>query len=534
MTAEMTRPSPPDADGRFTDWRQCGIGATATVYRVRDQQLGCDVAIKILNPMRLSDPELLPSMLEGMRNEVRISRSLRHRYICPVHEIYDGPFGTGVIMDFISGGDLRAWMDRNHGRLSATADQRLGLLRKLAVALSVAHAGVMGRGIAHRDLKPANIILVDGDINAPMIMDFGCSAFIEGGNGMFGCTPKYMAPEQLDALLSGNTEVDSRADLFAFGVIAYELLTDLVPPTSLQDVERTRVAPNISLADVTPPSRFSPRLPAALDHLILCLMEAKPDDRVQSAEQVREILNRITLTDPSDLSAEGRPETVEIPACRFVLGSKPSRSKNRDELPGRTIQLSGFAIDATPVTNDGYRKFVEQTGYPAPPLIDDPMFGRPDHPVVAVTHGEAEAYARWAGGFLPSEAQWECAAKAGTSGDFPWGNDAVTPLRANIDGLGRTTMPVRAFIAGRNALGLWDMCGNVWEWCADIYDEAFYKSLAPGALDPTRRGTTGDRVLRGGGFQSFASQGRCAFRGSAPPDARRDEIGFRVAYRGAE
>ena len=129
-------------------------------------------------------------------------------------------------MTFIPGGDLRHWMDRHRGALSATADQRLALLRKLAEALCVAHAGVMGRGIVHRDLKPANVILVNDDIGAPMIMDFGCSAFIEGDDGMSGCTPKYMAPEQLEAFLTGNIVIDHRADLFAFGIIAYELLTD--------------------------------------------------------------------------------------------------------------------------------------------------------------------------------------------------------------------------------------------------------------------------------------------------------------------
>ena len=301
------------------------------------------------------------------------------------------------------------------------------------------------------------------------------------------------------------------------------------------DVERTRALPAVSLADVPPPSRFSPRLPASLDHLILCLMETDRDRRVQSAAQVCDVLESISLIDPRDIvDTTSRPETVEVPSRRFLLGSRPSRSKNRNELPGRTIALSPYAIDATPVTNARYQRFLLETGYPAPPLIDDPVFGRPEHPVVAVTHDQAGAFARWAGGFLPTEAQWECAAKAGGDSEFPWGNEAATHLRANIDACARATTPVRAFVSGRNRLGLWDMCGNVWEWCADIYEETFYKSLKPGAQDPVNQGGPGERVLRGGSFQSFASQGRCAFRRSAPAEEQRDEIGFRDAYPGAE
>ena len=520
-------------EDRFVDWRPVAKGGTATVYRVRDTELRCDVAIKILDPNALERVASAEALIESLRNEVKISRRIRHRYICPVHEIHHDSRGLGVIMDFISGVTLRAWMDARKGQLAETAEQRLELLRKLADALAVAHDGVSrDGGIVHRDLKPENIMLVDGDIGAPVIMDFGCSAFSEQAVDMPGFTPKYMAPEQFVAWTGGHDGVDARADLFAFGIIAYELLTDLVPPTSLKDALPAGAPPTVSVRDVVPPSRICRRLPSGLDAAIGLLMEPDPERRVQSASRLLEVLNAVELIPADDLVSETMVETVLVPGGRFRLGSKPYRTTNRNEWPGPIVEISSFRIDATPVTNAAFRRFLADTGGAAPSLIDAPVFGHDDHPVVAVTHGRAMEFARWAGGFLPSEAQWERAAKGAGDSAYPWGEAFEGPHRANIDTVDGTqaTTPVHAFPLGRNSLGLWDMCGNVWEWCADIHDPDFYATLGPETLDPRRDGQTGERVLRGGGFQSFKSQGRCAFRSSAPADAQRAEIGFRVAY----
>ena len=529
MTIGSSGGALPPGEDRFVDWCPLARGGTATVYKVRDTELLCDVAIKILDRSGL---ERVASV-ETLRNEVMISRRVRHRYICPVHEIYHGPRGVGVIMDFISGETLRVWMDARVGRLAETAEQRLGLLRKLAEALVVAHAGVSeGGGIVHRDLKPGNIMLVNRDIASPMIMDFGYSAFSEQAVGTPGFTPKYMAPEQFPAGRGDPDEVDARADLFAFGIIAYELLTDLVPPTSLEDALRVGAPPDVRPGDVTPPSRICRRLPAGLDAAVRLLMEADPERRIQSAGRLLEILNAVELIPAHDLVRETPVETVLIPAGRFRLGSKPNRSANRNEWPGRMVEMSSFRIEATPVTNAAYRQFLADTGSVPPSLIKDPVFGRDDHPVVAVSHAQAAEFARWAGGFLPSEAQWERAAKGDGDNTYPWGAAIDGPDRANIDnvdGIAATT-PVHAFPLGCTPWGLWDMCGNVWEWCADSHDPDFYGTLGPDAFDPRREGREGDRVLRGGGFQSFGSQGRCAFRFSAPATAERAEIGFRVAY----
>lgn len=513
---------------RFVDWRLIAKGGTASVYRVRDTTLRCDVAIKLLNPKAVDSESALALLRESLFEEVRISRSLPHPYICRVHDPYDGADGqVGVVMSYISGMTLRAWMDARKGRLADTIEERLGLLRKLAEALIVAH-----RGIVHRDLKPENIMLDNGDIASPVILDFGCSAFAEQAVGLAGMTAKYMAPEQYQSWRDGVDDVDARADLFAFGVIAYELLTDRVPEVSLEHVFEANAPARMTPEEIPPPSQICKRVPVALDKTIKLLLQDDRDQRIQTADQLLEALNVVQPIPVDALVSDIEVEKILVPAGRFRLGSRPDPKTKKDEWPGIMVRMLAFRIDATPVTNFAFREFLDDVGGVRPGLIDHPVYGHDVHPVVGVTHARAQEFARWAGGFLPSEAQWEYAAKVDGGHAYPWGAEFDGPHRANINRLANeaTTSPVYAHPLGRTPSGLWDMCGNVWEWCADIYGATFYGTLDREALDPRNDGESGDRVLRGGAYQSVKSQGRSAFRYFAPPDTERAEIGFRVAY----
>jgi serine/threonine protein kinase len=192
-------------EDRYLDWQLIGKGGTANVYRVADSQLdGRSVAIKLLNDKYRNNATLL----RGLRDEVLISRDLRHPNICPIHDIYEGSRGVGIVMDFIQGQDLRAWMDDNQNQLLNTIQNRLTVLCKIAEALIVAHTRII-----HRDLKPANIYLLKGDITQPLIMDFGISIQGSGdssaASGAAG-TLKYASPEQF---LTPET-VDRRSDIF--------------------------------------------------------------------------------------------------------------------------------------------------------------------------------------------------------------------------------------------------------------------------------------------------------------------------------
>jgi formylglycine-generating enzyme required for sulfatase activity len=245
-------------------------------------------------------------------------------------------------------------------------------------------------------------------------------------------------------------------------------------------------------------------------------------------------------------------DIVLIPAGEFQMGSD---SGDADERPVHTVFLDAFYIDKFEVTNAQYQKFVEATGYPVPSgkgylytgdLLesfrpwDDQAFNQPNHPVVNVTWFEAKAYCEWAGKRLPTEAEWEKAACGGLSGKkYPWGDEEPDDTRANfadknvemswanrsVDDGHAYPAPVGSYQS--NGYGLYDMSGNVWEWCADWYDEAYY-SQSP-KRNPKGPLSGRHRVLKGGSWYRASHTLRCAERVSDVPESRLNVTGFRCA-----
>lgn len=300
-----------------------------------------------------------------------------------------------------------------------------------------------------------------------------------------------------------------------------------------------------------------------------------------------------------------------VPGGEFTMGSADP-ALPRNERPAHAVQVNGFWIDETEVTNAAFREFVSATGYtttaeqapnweemkklvppgtPKPPddrLVAGSMVfsppatavprddaarwwryvpgacwkhpegpesgidGKDDHPVVHVSWDDAVAFCRWSGKRLPTEAEWELAARGGLQGArFPWGNDAPTEdgNRANIwqgefpyqnserDGFARTA-PVKSFPP--NGYGLYDMAGNVWEWCSDWYRADEYTRRAGGGAvanpqGPTESWDPGEpwapkRVTRGGSFLchvSYCESYRPGARRGTSPDTGMSHLGFR-------
>ncbi|MBF0611957.1 MAG: SUMF1/EgtB/PvdO family nonheme iron enzyme [Magnetococcales bacterium] len=514
---------------RYTDWKVIGEGASATVYKAMDQFLGRLVAVKIIKEQFRANEMIMNSL----RHEVIISRELRHPNICPIHDFYEGYMGVGIIMDLISGIELRKWLDQNRGHLLETAQQRFELFKKLLEAMSTAHTKIV-----HRDLKPDNIFIMDGDPTRPVIMDFGVALVGKGaGDDMIAGTAKYMSPEQWEA----PNLVDKRSDLFALGIMGYEIFTDRIPPTTLKNVLKTRKPPRIPLHEIDPPSQYCAAIPASLDQVIIQMMAYEQQDRPQSAGDVLKALEGITLVGEEgggfDFSIIGGKKevdterTVLVEGGVFLLGNGRGNA-NPNEKPVRKVTISPFRMSIYPITNREYQRFVESTGYAPPPLLHDSAFGRPNNPVVGVTYDDALAYASWAGGTLPSECQWEYAAKGGQKHPtFPWGEETPSSLHANIDWAQESTSPVGSCAAGKNPYGLYDLCGNVWEWCLDWYEPDFYGTLpAEGVVDPFNQRVSKARVLRGGSFDSSRQQGRCSFRYFAAPNSRSNAVGFRLVF----
>jgi serine/threonine-protein kinase len=237
---------------------------------------------------------------------------------------------------------------------------------------------------------------------------------------------------------------------------------------------------------------------------------------------------------------------VKVPAGEFTMGSDASDA-NRDEKPVHRVYLDEYWIDKYEVTNRQYRKFCDATGRSHPP---DPDFrgmsgyftGYPDYPVVCVSWDDAKAYCDWAGKRLPTEAEWEKAARGTDGRKYPWGNSEPTGSRCNLadrnaefswsdkkadDGYARTA-PVGSHPAGASPHGLLDMAGNVWEWCADWYGKGYYGRSA--SNNPQGPSTGSARVLRGGSWRGNARILCAANRFWFGPSYRFDDCGFRSAH----
>ena len=517
-------PAPPEelrsAGDRFVDWRSVGVGGSANVYRVFDSELGIPLAIKILKQAHRDDRRYI----ESLRREVLISRRLRHTNICPIHDLYEGERGVGIVMDLIEGHDLKQWLRDQRGKLLDTMPSRLALFGKLCAALTVAHSLII-----HRDLKPGNIFLRKGDVTDPVIMDFGLSSRDESDRAhqLEGGTPKYMAPEQYQGL----ADIDQRADLYALGILAYELFTDgQIPACSLKDVYKTGSLPQFKPEEIVPPSAFCAAIPPELDRLVLSLIEHDRSKRPATAADCSAVLARVVLLDPFRplTSPDQRPPAISVSAGAYVVGEKSGRACDQ---PQRKIRLAAFQIGATPVTNAQYRRFLSATGYRAPALIGHALFGADNHPVVMVSWDDAAAYARWAGGRLPTELEWEVAARAGEAANiYPWGETPPQTIQANIDNVCAGTTPVGSYRLGNNELGLSDCCGNVWEWCSDSWDETLLKAIGLDAVDPRSQAHSDLRAIRGGSFDSPAPAGRTSFRHRLEKGVMRADVGFRTVF----
>jgi formylglycine-generating enzyme required for sulfatase activity len=217
---------------------------------------------------------------------------------------------------------------------------------------------------------------------------------------------------------------------------------------------------------------------------------------------------------------------VYVPAGCFMMGSEDG---DDDEMPVHEVCLSAFWISWTEVTNDQYRACVDASVCKPPDdrtRFDDLSYV--DHPVVRIDWYQAKAYARWAGGTLPTEAQWEYAARGPAGHVYPWGDEDPTCELANVEYCVDNTMPVGSYPDGVSWVGALDMAGNVWEWVADWYSEDYYATLAPGVLDPTGPEDGVARVMRGGSFIFNQENARAAIRVWFNPYFHFDNYGFRV------
>jgi serine/threonine protein kinase len=528
-----------------------GAGGFAVVYLIRDVNLKRKLAVKVLSP----DVIASHSVLERFKREAETIAQLSHPHIVPLHFIGNKDDLVYLVMQAIDGGSLA---DRMEKEKQLPIEDASRYFSEVASALAHAHK----RGVVHRDIKPQNVLL-DAESGRSLVTDFGIARTAEGGSltatGMVVGTPTYLSPEQVTGEPS-----DHRADIYALGVMAYEMLAGHAPftgPTPTAVLMKRLAGPPAPLREVRP------EVPEMLADLVDACLATDPNERLANAADITRALtgaspvsgghttsSRIKVTKPAQKTAEKKtgfsPAMMALMAFGLVLalvtsywglnksrGAKSPPSPVDDGMaviaggtyvigdndlevakPSRRVPIATFGIDKHEVTVGEYERYVVARNQTAP------WSTRPDSlmPVTGVRLAEAEGYCVWRhpdGGRLPTEEEWEAAARGLEGRLYSWGREWV-PNAANIGGArGAAPTRVGSFPLGRTPEGVDDLIGNVWEWTSSEFKP--YGSTAPGK---------GLYVIRGGAFGAERQYSSAVYRVGYDPQTDRKNLagtGFR-------
>jgi len=594
--------------GQYHIIEQLGEGGMATVYKALDTMLERHVAIKVIRQESFA-PDRLDGILHRFKRESKVLAKLSHPNIVKVLNNGEERGIPFLVMEYLPGGTLKQKMQGKpmHWRDAAR------MLLPVCHALGHAHDS----GIIHRDIKPSNILISES--GEPMLTDFGIAKIIEGdettvdltGTGIGIGTPDYMAPEQ------GAGKGDERSDIYALGVVYYQMVTGRLPykadtPIAIMLKKSTEPLPR--------PTQFVPDLPEGVEDFLIKALQVDSRNRYTSAEAFCSALGHIAngkphlieepdtekkrsllsvvigiagflgiigiallagfiyrivtetptapalveeLTAPPNIetidateapnpapvvtetetapSADGA-EMVFIPAGEFLRGASPEDLADlvnlcpncpldslEDAQPQATIYLEAFWIDKMEVTNAQFSRFVDETGYRTsaertdnysyvqdldlrdfvyisdadwlhPQGGNSSIIGQDDRAVTQVSWQDAFAYCEWAGKRLPTEAEWEKAARGEDGRLFPWGDSPPDSGDLNFDFSPGTIVSVGRYPDGASPYGVLDMSGNVWDWVADYYGENYYRD-APNS-NPQGPASGEGRVMRGGSWAS--------------------------------
>lgn len=495
------------------------------LYLGEDEESGRRVLIKRLSRAAARD-RTLRSQFHG---EVELLEDLDHSNLVDLVDMIEEEEALTMILEGQGEYTLAELLARTE-RIPVGIALEFGL--QILDTLDYLHS----KRVTHRRLMPTKILVGrDAEQGFPKltIVDFGLAHRSEvmtldeleyGPGTLVGMKATdtvggvarrpYQAPEQLEG------ESDERTDVYALGAILFEMLTGDVPVSS-DPHDESGTERSIRTEKPTQMRLLRPEVSANFEAVVQKMLEKEPGARYGDAQEAREAL----LATPE----AKREAMVAVPGGPFVRGSANDDEDARpEEQPQQKIELGAFYIDRNPVTVADYKAYLDATGQSPSPEWEEfnDVQNAPEQPVVYVNWKDAKDYARWAGKRLPTEAEWEKAARGADGRTYPWGDEPPTEERAHFDA--DQPDPVGARKAGASPWGVHDMAGNVFEWVLDWYDADYY-AKAP-ERDPTGPESGAKKVIRGGSFAHGPFALRCATRGRYKPGARRANHGFRCAW----
>ena len=525
----------------FTIEKTVGSGGMATVY-LATNNIGKQVAIKVLKEEFFHNEEVKKRFIQ----EAKVMASLTHENIRSVISLEENTEFVAIIMEYLDGEDLSAYVQKQGPIKEETI--RKWLKNSLSKALDYAHS----KGIVHRDIKPSNFFITkEGKV---LLTDFGIAKVSDNfvgtqTNSQMGSVA-YMSPEQI---LSPKY-VTHKTDIYSLGVTLHYLLNGEIPYDTSTSSRRA-IEDQIILHPL-------PRLESVSEEMnrwIQKCTEKKAEARPQNISSLFQEDDTILYVDYTENDREkqemiNKNNLVFVKGGAFTMGCTPEQEDwNGDTKPTREVTLSDFYIGKYEVTHAEYIQFMNAVGvrsdghYQGKELVDmkdshcavgykNGSFYFKGHkyattentPMICVTWYGASEYAKWAGGRLPTEAEWEYAARGGkkSQGYKYSGSSTVGDVAWYAKNSSDKTHPVGQ--KDPNELGLYDMSGNVWEWCSDWYDSKYYQS--GNQTNPKGPSSGSHRVLRGGSYFSNDFGVALADRHWLVPSFSDGDIGFRLCF----
>ncbi|MCX6605643.1 MAG: bifunctional serine/threonine-protein kinase/formylglycine-generating enzyme family protein [Acidobacteria bacterium] len=518
-------------------------GGMSEVYRARDTVLGRTVAVKLLTTQAAQNEETRARFLL----EAKVSSSVVHENIITTYDYGEEDGIPFLVLEYLTGQNLKE---------ALSADPEMKLKKRVSIALQIARAleYVHSRKFVHRDVKPDNIhIDAQGRVK---LMDFGIVKTEEVTLTQVGFalgTPHYVAPELIQGL-----PVTPLVDVYSFGVLLYEVLTGR---KAIQADTVERIFFMILHEPIPMEPMTEAGIPEALQVIVRGSTERDPAKRTQSMAEVAAALEDWMYENPTQKAALPTKRRVHLDSrmlagavalsavCALGLGYllinrgkaiARSSEAQRIEDPagdmvlvpegefrfgaeGKVVRLPAFYIDAGEVTNEEYEEFCRATKRPLPK--DFPQ-GQPGLPVVNVTIADAQAFAAWAKKRLPTEQEWERAARGSDGRRFPWGEEPKRDwanVEDNPDDSWHHLVSADAFRNGRSPVGALQMIGNAKEFTADRTTPTVL-AIRSYAVDESAW-----YAVKGGSFKSKLAEAVAFAVEPVPASYSGPDLGFRCA-----